>query len=173
MSLVSYVLKSKRLSSIKYLQKEYPHLSAPFIALSTGCLLARTHQPTASSIQPSPTQPPLTQSPMLIFKNRIRFKFKIDPYRQKELLKSEMDLQPIKSNVKITIKHGNPWPTTMVNRAIPGAVNAKSAKPHITTNILGSSALDFHSFYGIMKIRNLKASFIDQTALNMKDVKYL
>ena len=69
MSLVSYVLKTKRLDVLSYLQKEHPHLSSPFISL----VVSKPSLGPEVSAPPTTLVPPTEQK----FRKRIRFKLKI------------------------------------------------------------------------------------------------
>ena len=164
MSLVSYVLKTKRLDVLSYLQKEHPHLSSPFISLAV----------TRPSLGPQVSAPPTTLVPPTEqkFRKRIRFKLKISSSNKQP--KTDMEFSQLKPKMKLTIKYGKARPINpdqrsvgVTNNARPGSKRGKSKRNY------SSSALDFQNFFGIKKIRNIKTNFIVPTALNMKDIKYI
>ena len=156
MSLVSYVLKTKRLESLSYLQKEHPHLTSPFISLATT-------KPEVSLSKPEPTETPQK------FRKHIRFKLKINHDKPR---KTDMEYTQLKPKPKLTIKYGKSRPIKGPKPGTPRSelVESKRGK---SKRSYGSSALDFRCFFGIKKVRNIKTNFIDPTALNMKDIKYI
>ena len=162
MSLVSYVLKTKRLDVLSYLQKEHPHLSSPFISLAVTKLGPKESAP------PTTLVPPTEQK----FRKRIRFKLKRSSSNKQS--KTDMEFSQLKPKIKLTIKYGKARPINpdqrtvgVTNNARPGSKRGKSKRSY------SSSALDFQNFFGITKIRNIKTNFIVPTALNMKDIKYI
>ena len=173
MSLVSYVLKTKRLDTLSYLQKEHPHLSSPFISLA---ITRPPHSPPSPEAQPTTIVPPTdtptdTLSVQTKFRKRIRFKLKISS--KKSQRKTDMEFTQLKPKSKLTIKYGKSRPINdqrsagTLTRPEHGSKRGKSKRSY------GSSALDFRNFFGIKKVRNIKTNFIDPTALNMKDIKYI
>ena len=169
MSLVSYVLRTKRLDTLSYLQKEHPHLSSPFISLA----VTKPALGQEESVQKSPpttiVPPTNTLSPQK-FRKRIRFQLKISSNKPR---KTDMEFSQLKPKMKLTIKYGKARPINdqrsagTLTRPELGSKRGKSKRSY------GSSALDFRNFFGIKKVRNIKTNFIDPTALNMKDIKYI
>ena len=139
---------------LTYLQKEHSHLSSPFISLAT----------TRSEVSA-----PLLQHTETALRKHIRFKIKITHDKKR---KTEMEFSQLKPKPKLTIKYGKPRPIKVskleiVRSELIGSKRGKSKRNY------GSSALDFRSFFGIKKVRNIKTNFIDPTALNIKDIKYI
>ena len=166
MSLVSYVLRTKRLDTLSYLQKEHPHLSSPFISLA----VTKPALGPEESAPPTTIVPPTNNLSPQKFRKRIRFKLKISSNKQP---KTDMEFSQLKPKIKLTIKYGKARPindqrsTGTLTRPELGSKRGKSKRSY------GSSALDFRNFFGIKKVRNIKTNFIDPTALNMKDIKYI
>lgn len=166
MSLVSYVLRTKRLDTLSYLQKEYPHLSSPFISLA----VTKPALGPEESAPPTTIVPPTNNLSPQKFRKRIRFKLKISSNKQ---FKTDMEFSQLKPKIKLTIKYGKARPindqrsTGTLTRPELGSKRGKSKRSY------GSSALDFRNFFGIKKVLNIKTNFIDPTALNMKDIKYI
>jgi hypothetical protein len=157
MSLVNYILKTKRLDTLSYLEKEHSHLSSPFISLAT----TKSELSTPTSLAAPPTD---TLSPQK-FRKCIRFKLKINNFDQKHQ-KIDMDYSSqLKSKTKLTIKYGKARPIN--DKKSAGSNRGKSKRSY------GSSAPNFQIFFGIKKVKNIKTNFIEPTALNMKDIKYI
>ena len=105
----------------------------------------------------------------MALRKHIRFKIKITHDKKR---KTEMEFSQLKPKPKLTIKYGKPRPIKVskleiVRSELIGSKRGKSKRNY------GSSALDFRSFFGIKKVRNIKTNFIDPTALNIKDIKYI
>ena len=162
MSLVSYVLKTKRLDVLSYLQKEHPHLFSPFISLAVTKLGPEVSAP------PTTLVPPTEQK----FRKRIRFQLKISSSNKQP--KTDMEFSQLKPKMKLTIKYGKARPINPDQRSVGGINNARpGSKRGKSKRSYSSSALDFQNFFGVKKIRNIKTNFIVPTALNMKDIKYI
>ena len=132
MSLVSYVLRTKRLDALSYLQKEHPHISSPFISLAVT-------KPALGQEESAP--PTNTLSPQK-FRKRIRFKLKISSSNKQP--KTDMEFSQLKPKMKLTIKYGKARPINpdqrsvgVTNNARPGSKRGKSKRSY------SSSALDF------------------------------